>query len=352
MAGSFQLHALDAAGWAAEAPAFLDWNYRQAWAFSRATAARVGADCEHLAIRRGSDLIGLASVRTKRVPLLGGIAFVAGGPLVRRGGGDDLERFAAALEALRWEYVERRGLVLRVVAALGPSDWNEAAEKCLAGAGFVSAPSRHSYRTLRLDLSATPEELRKGLAQKWRNGLNRSERHGLTVEIGDGVELLEAFCSLFQDFRERKGFDVDLGPEFYLEAQREHLAAERFTVMLARKDARLVAGHVASHLGDTSVYLLGAADEVGRETQAAYLLQWHAILEAGKRRMRAYDLGGIDPEANPGVFHFKRGLGGVDVQAAGPGEARPQGLAGRLPLVAERGYARWRERRSRRQMQS
>jgi lipid II:glycine glycyltransferase (peptidoglycan interpeptide bridge formation enzyme) len=352
MSGSLQLEPLDAAGWSARAPAFLDWNYRQSWAFARATAARLGAECEHLAIRRGSDLVGLASVRTKRVPLLGGIAFVSGGPLVRRGSGDDLERLGAALEALREEYVLRRGLVLRVVAALGAPDWNEAAGKALSGARFVPAPSRHTYRTLRLDLSAPPEELRKRFAQKWRNGLNRSERHGLAVELGEGAEFLEAFCALFVDFRERKGFDVDLAPEFYLAAQREHLAAERFTVMLARNDARIVAGHVASHLGDTSVYLLGAADEVGRETQAAYLLQWHAILEARKRGMRAYDLGGIDPEGNPGVFHFKRGLGGVEVQAAGPYEARPAGLAGRLPLAAERGYARWRERRSRRQTQS
>ena len=68
--------------------------------------------------------------------------------------------------------------------------------------------------------------------------------------------------------------------------------------------------------------------------------------------MRAYDLGGIDPEGNPGVFHFKRGLGGVEVQAAGPYEARPSGLAGRLPLAVERGYARWRERRMRRHARS
>lgn len=352
MPGSLQLEALDAAGWAAHAPAFLDWNYRQSWAFSRATAARLGAECEHLAIRLGGDLVGLASVRTRRVPLLGGIAFVAGGPLVRRGSGDDLERFKAALEALRGEYVLRRGLVLRVVAALGAPDWNEAAGKALAAAGFVLAPSRHTYRTLRLDCSVPPEELRKRFEQKWRNGLNRSERHGLTVEAGDGVELLEAFCALFTDFRERKGFDVDLGPEFYLAAQREHLAAERFRVTLARKDGRVVAGHVASHLGDTAVYLLGAADEVGRQTQAAYLLQWHAILDAVQRKMRAYDLGGIDPEGNPGVSHFKRGLGGLEVLAAGPYEARPAGLAGRLPLVAERGYARWREQRARRQARS
>ena len=198
MPGPLHLEPLDAGGWAAEAPAFLDWNYRQSFAFARATAARLGAECEHLAIRRGGDLVGLASVRTKRAPLLGGIAFVSGGPLARRGSGDDLERFEAALEALRAEYVLRRGLVLRVVAALGPPDWNEAAGKILAKAGFVSARSRHSYRTLRLDLSASPEELRKRFAQKWRNGLNRSERHGLSIEVGDGMEPFEAFCTLFE----------------------------------------------------------------------------------------------------------------------------------------------------------
>ena len=84
-----------------------------------------------------------------------------------------------------------------------------------------------------------------------------------------------------------------------------------------------MAGHVASLLGDTSVYLLGATLEAGLKAKASYLLQWNAILEAKKRGLSWYDLGGIDPEGNPGVYHFKKGLGGLEVCAAGPFEMAP-----------------------------
>lgn len=30
-----------------------------------------------------------------------------------------------------------------------------------------------------------------------------------------------------------------------------------------------------------------------------------------------YDLGGIDPEGNPGVYHFKAGMGGKDMSYIG-----------------------------------
>ena len=56
--------------------------------------------------------------------------------------------------------------------------------------------------------------------------------------------------------------------------------------------------------------------------------------------MRWYDLGGIDPEENPGVYKFKRGLNGKEVRAAGPHELRPGGLDGFLTDKAEALYRR------------
>ena len=47
-------------------------------------------------------------------PLIGGIAYVGGGPLTRQGGPGDLDHLEASLRALRAEYVGSRHLVLRV----------------------------------------------------------------------------------------------------------------------------------------------------------------------------------------------------------------------------------------------
>ncbi len=131
---------------------------------------------------------------------------------------------------------------------------------------------------------------------------------------------------LYRQLLDRKGFAVDLHADFYAAVQEDLAEPEAFVVSIALDEGRAVAGHVASVLGDTCVYLLGATDERGIQDKSSYLLQWRTIQLARQRDCRWYDLGGIDPEGNPGVYHFKQGLGGVEVSAAGPYERQPAGL--------------------------
>jgi lipid II:glycine glycyltransferase (peptidoglycan interpeptide bridge formation enzyme) len=49
------------------------------------------------------------------------------------------------------------------------------------------------------------------------------------------------------------------------------------------------------------------------KAKGAYLLQWRMIEWAKGRDATRYDLGGINPESNPGVHHFKAGMGGKDL---------------------------------------
>lgn len=48
------------------------------------------------------------------------------------------------------------------------------------------------------------------------------------------------------------------------------------------------------------------------------IVLWSIVRKAADAGMKWYDFGGIDPGSNPGVYRFKVGLGGVDVQAARP----------------------------------
>ncbi len=337
---------LDRSAWARLATDFRDHNYRQAWAFAEASAARVGATSEHVALYESGALRGLADVRVRRLPLgVGGIAYVNGGPLVRREGNDEDAALRASLRLLVEEYVKRRKLLLRVQTPVGDTDWNERAAAALAQAGLQPTPGGQPYRTFLLDLSPPLEILRKQLRQKWRNGLNRAGRSGLTLRSGHDAALFDTFLALFESFSERKSFEVDLPPEFYAARQPEHLEAERYRIILADQDGEAVAGHVSSLDGDTCVYLLGATLPSALKTNAAYLLQWRAIEIAKERGARWYDLGGIDPEGNPGVFHFKRGLNGLDVQAAGPSDIAPPGPLGALPRLGESVYRRMRKGR-------
>jgi lipid II:glycine glycyltransferase (peptidoglycan interpeptide bridge formation enzyme) len=89
-------------------------------------------------------------------------------------------------------------------------------------------------------------------------------------------------------------------------------------ILICELDGIPVAGLVASAMGDSAIYLLGATSDNGLNSKGAYLLQWTMIQWLKENGFKWYDLGGIDPEGNPGVYSFKRGLSGIDVSQLTP----------------------------------
>jgi hypothetical protein len=326
--------------WIALAAGFADHNYRHCWDYAEMLAARSGAVAEHVVATRDGAPVGLASVRVKRLPGAGtGIAYVAGGPLVRRRLEDGArERLAAVLAALRQEYVDRRRLVLRVAPAIGEERWNAAQDASLLAAGLRPGPHLRPYRTMMVDLDRPLADVRRGLAKKWRNLLSSAERQGLHVTRGRQPELFDDFLPLFDELVARKAFAVDLGAGFYAELQPRLPESERLHVAIAAVDGRPAAGVVASIHGDTAVYLLGASNALGRTTNAAYLLQWEVIEAAAAQGCRWYDLGGIDPVGNPGVHRFKERMGGAEAVAPGPYEIAPGRMRRAAVHAAERAF--------------
>jgi Acetyltransferase (GNAT) domain len=336
--------------WIALAADFADHNYRQCWDYAEMLAARSGAAAEQVAVTRDDEPVGLAGVRVKRLPGTGtGIAYVAGGPLVRhRHAPGDPACLQTALAALREEYVDRRRLVLRVAPAIGDEAWNALQDELLREAGFRPAPHVRPYRTIMVDIARPFAAVRSGLAKKWRNLLSNAERRELQVTAGREPALLHEFEPLFAELVARKSFGVDLGAGFYAQLQGRLPEAERVHVAIARVDGRPAAGVVASMHGDTAVYLLGASNDAGRATNAAYLLQWKVIEEAARRGCRRYDLGGIDPDNNPGVHRFKQRMGGAEMVAPGPYELAPGRARAAAVRAAERAFRAAAARRSQR----
>jgi Acetyltransferase (GNAT) domain len=335
--------------WIALAGQFDDLNYRQCWDYAALLAARANAAAEHVVIAHGGAPLGVASVRVRRLPGVGaGIAYVHGGPLVRRRDCADAgARLEHVLAALAEEYAGRRGLLLRVAPAIGDRAWNGVQDARLLAAGF--RPGRHlrPYRTMLVDIARPLPDVRAGLAQKWRNHLNNAERRELDVKEGRDPRLLDDFAPLFDELVARKALDVDLGADFYARLQPRLPEHERLHVAIAWSDGRPAAGVVASIHGDTAVYLLGASNDVGRRTNAAYLLQWNVIEAAARQGCRWYDLGGVDQEGNPGVYRFKQRMGGTELCAPGPYELAPGRMRAAAVRAAERAFRAVAARRAR-----
>ncbi len=329
-------------GWRRAVREFSDYSYRCVWEYVCASAERLGAESEHVACVEDGRVIGLANVRIRRLPGLGGgLAHLSGGPLVRGAAKDPAERLERVLRALGERYVDDQGLVLRVAPPLGSPEWCLQQAAVFQRVGFERT-SRHPgpYRTLMVDICGELPEIRGGFAKKWRWHLTQAEKRGLEVRAGAGNADFAAFERIFEALLERKGFQVDLDAGFYRHLAGRREGDEGLLLLLAEADGEVVAGQLSSVLGDTAVYLLGAATPLGRERFAPYLLQWHTIQEARRRGASRYDLGGIDPDGNPGVYTFKKRMGGEEQTGPGPFEMLPHGLRGRLALAAETLYRR------------
>jgi lipid II:glycine glycyltransferase (peptidoglycan interpeptide bridge formation enzyme) len=303
-------------------------------------AARSGSAAEHVVIGRDDAPVALASVRVKRLPgMRAGVAYVSGGPLVRhRDDTDWPERLETALAVLKAEYVDRRRLVLRIAPTLGDEAWNASQGGAFAAAGYEISVDQKPYRTVVVDIDKPLADVRATLAQKWRNCLNKAERQSLRVTEGTDPALFADFLPLFDELVGRKGFDVDLDAGFYARLQAELPECERMHMAIAWIDDEPAAGVVAGLHGDTPVYLLGASNHAARKANASYLLQWKVIEAAVAAGCTRYDLGGIDPDANPGVHKFKLGFGGTEISAPGPYELAPDRARAAFVRTAERAF--------------
>jgi lipid II:glycine glycyltransferase (peptidoglycan interpeptide bridge formation enzyme) len=173
-------------------------------------------------------------------------------------------------------------------------------------------------RTFVLDLAPSIEDLRRKLDKKWRNQLTSAEKKELNVVSGTGRDEYRIFCQIYYQMRKRKTFETAVDVEEFGRMQETLPEPQRMRILLCRMGEVPVAGLVASVLGNSAIYLLGATSDDGLNSKGAYLLQWTLIRWLKESGFRWYDLGGINPERNPGVYHFKKGLSGADVCRMGP----------------------------------
>ncbi|MBV5329109.1 MAG: peptidoglycan bridge formation glycyltransferase FemA/FemB family protein [Chlorobium sp.] len=330
---------VDKGTWLRLAPNFKDYNYRQSWSFGVACASRVGAVSEHVLIHHAEKgILGFADVRIKMLPFVGGgIAYINGGPLVVEKEHIDDKILEDVVTALQQEYVVKRNLTLRIAPAFSDDVRNKSIDSIFSTLGFNCLYQKR--KTILLDLFFNLDEIRQNFHQKWRNVLNTVEKKNLALHSDQNIVLFEQFIPLFNDLITKKAFSVDLGIDFYANVQNQSADPEKFIVTIAEDMGNPIAGHVCSILGDTCVYLLGATNDAGRKLNAAYLLQWEVIKKAKALGCRWYDLGGIDPVNNPGVYRFKQRMGGMEITIPGPYEKKASGARAILVQTGEKLYS-------------
>ena len=305
-----EVNSIGRSEWADLVIQFDDATIYQTWSYG---SVRWGQDhLSHVVLKKDGEIIAVAQARIIKIPILGaGIAYVSFGPLWRpRGRQKDLGNFQQLVRALYNEYVLKQGLLLRILPNKIDDEDVDIIHSVLKEEGLLWQQSIPSYRTFLIDLSFPLEQLRKSLDQKWRNCLNRAEKNKLAIIEGTDDNLYERFSNIYKEMHDRKKFSefVDINKMRAVQKDlRDHL---KMAIMLCESETEPVSAVVCTAIGDTGIYLLGATNDKGRTLQASYLVQWRVIEWLKTKGFRSYDLGGIDPQKNPGTYHFKAGLSG------------------------------------------
>jgi FemAB family len=302
------------AEWVQMLDLFSDASIYQTWSYGR---VRWGEEnLSHIVLKRDGEPLAIAQLRIVRPTRLKfGIAYLRWGPLCERRGEVLTADIAIAMaQALEEEYVCKRKLFLRIL----PNAFDGSSRATVirsAFSRFTAEPLvvENTYRTFVLDLAPGITELRKNLDPKWRNKLSGAQRNTLEVVMGKGIAEYQTFCQLYRNMRKRKEFETTVDVEEFGRIQQDLPERHRMDILIAQNAGVPVAGIVASAMGDSAIYLLGATSDAGLHSKGAYLLHWHLIEWLKVKGTRWYDLGGINPETNPGVYQFKKGFSGADV---------------------------------------
>ena len=184
---------------------------------------------------------------------------------------------------------------------------------------FINAPTHlHAELTSQLDITKTEEELLLNMRKATRYEIKKAIKLGIKIETSADISKIKEFYKNQVLTSKRQHF-VPFSYDF-LYLQFKTFAENESAILLnSYFENKLLAQAFVIYYGTEAVYHYGTGTDFGRKYPGAYLIQWHAILEAKKRGMTRYNFWGVSPENNKshrfsGISIFKRGFGGEDVE--------------------------------------
>lgn len=247
----------------------------------------------YLGARRGASLVGVLPLVEMRSPIFG--RFLVSLPFVNYGGvlADDpgvervlFDRAAEIAGARGLDHVELRHFTPH----------------------FEGAPSKQHKVTMLLPLAPDHEAMWAILDRKVRNQVRKSEKSGLTSEVG-GAELIDAFYPVFATNMR------DLGTPVYAKRLFQEVFAalpDRTRMFVVRaSDGRPVAAGVGLRYRDTVEMPWASSLREFKASSPNNLLYWEALKYAIGAGATTFDFGRSTP--NEGTYNFKAQWGAEPV---------------------------------------
>ena len=239
----------------------------------------LGRKVARIEIRLGAVRIGLVQM-IARSPLW----LMSRGPVFGPDVAQDVQR--AAVRRL----ARRAGIVIATP------------ERAIDGFGLIPliSPRHHAIWSL----SPAEQDLRAGLAGKWRNRLAAAERAELRLRVERNIDWILRADQGQQAARGYRALPASF-TQAWGSCSPDGLRAWR----VEGRDGQRLAGMVVLRHGAGASYHIGWSGAQGRRVGAHNFGLWHAALWLRRMGCARFDLGDINSEDGAGRMHFKLGTG-------------------------------------------
>jgi lipid II:glycine glycyltransferase (peptidoglycan interpeptide bridge formation enzyme) len=314
----------DQATWTSSLLNLPDPHVLQSWTWGELKASQ-GWQCNRFAWRDDGRVVAAAQVLVQEQGRLR-LGYIPKGPILDW---SDQALVAQVCSDLATFAEEHRLLLLKIDPDVrADTDAGQAVRTYLERQHWRTSFEQIQFRnTMVLDLRPDLDTLMAEMKSKWRYNIRLAVRKG--VEVREGTEAdFHLMYEMYDKTASRNNFIIR-ERDYYLEAWRRFLDADRAIPLLASVDDTPVAMAILFHFGEWGWYMYGASRTLHRNHMPNHLLQWEAIRHLKDRGCTAYDLWGAPDELDEddpmwGVYRFKQGFGAEFVPHIGAYDYAPR----------------------------
>ncbi len=297
---------------------FKDAHIKQSWAWAKLKSP--AWQVLPTALLNGSTPMAMALVLLRRAPLgAATIAWINGGPIFRKGHAEHHDRdfLSKYLAGLKTHLARQGRAVLRMNLGI-PTELET--QLVLRQAGFARPlVPLDTGLTYVVDLGKSIEELRDNLERNWRNQLRQAEKINPEIIFGREQALLERYLPLHDNLIGRKRLQKERLKLAELQRMASELGENIIFMIVSGEGQDGCGGALWTFAGKAS-FALSSANAYGLSRHLPNFMYWRALCRLKEASLHEFDLTGIDPLRNWGVFNFKRGLKARPVELLGEWE--------------------------------
>jgi len=289
---------------------FDDFTHSQAFGWGEHRSAFGWRPCRWQATDEQGNVKAMLQGLLRIYPGKTGLLWAAGGPVGDLSCcGDEMMRAVMATTGAKRLYCRvnlARAYSAEDALLLRSMGWKRALAPILSGMSMSYDPS-------------VAEEIRVATCTKnWRHNLRRSEKYGLSMHLWENpdIDRMYDIYSSMQDYKQ-------LAQQFSREELKSIFRQLGKNIVLYRCDdetGEAVSLRGCLMFGGKAWDMFAATSVKGRKIYASYGLFWRLMRHCQEAGVSFYDMSGIDPKGNPGVYDFKKGTGALPLEYLGEWE--------------------------------